>query len=152
MHAHKRCANINSLQTVSALNGDRRVSAPQPNPLHRNSLLKPLSTFDHLLTWFSRTVAIVAVMVVPGLGGAWLDHRWGSTLCTPAGFLIGMALATTLLVVIAKNLTPPAHGKPLPFDDEPLDGEPPEGQRDRPDNSDLAPRGGRSMTDGPRHK
>ncbi len=66
-------------------------------------------------------------MVGPGLVGAWLDHRWGTTLCTPAGFLIGMALAATALVVIAKNLTPPAFGKPLPRDDEPADDEFPAG-------------------------
>ena len=56
-------------------------------------------------------------MVGPGLVGAWLDRRWGSSLCTPAGFLLGMVLATTALVVLAQKLTPPARGKPLPFDD-----------------------------------
>lgn len=56
-------------------------------------------------------------MVGPGLFGAWLDRRWGSSLCTPIGFLLGMALATTALVVIAQKLTPPARGKPIPFDD-----------------------------------
>lgn len=56
-------------------------------------------------------------MVGPGLIGAWLDRRWGSSLCTPIGFLLGMALATTALVVIAQKLTPPARGKPIPFDD-----------------------------------
>lgn len=57
-------------------------------------------------------------MLGPGLVGVWLDRRWGSSLCTPAGFLLGMALATAALVVIAQKLTPPARGKPLPFDDE----------------------------------
>ncbi len=56
-------------------------------------------------------------MVGPGLIGAWLDRRWGSSLCTPAGFLLGMALATTALVVIAQKLAPAARGKPLPLED-----------------------------------
>lgn len=62
-------------------------------------------------------MAVVIIMVGPGLIGAWLDRRWGTSLCTPAGFLIGMVLATTALIVIAQKLTPPARGKPLPFDD-----------------------------------
>lgn len=79
--------------------------------------LNPRNTFDQTLTWFSRTVAVVAIMVGPGLFGAWLDHRWGSSFFTPAGFLLGMALATTALIVIAQKLTPPARGKPLAEDD-----------------------------------
>lgn len=72
-------------------------------------------------------MAVVIIMVGPGLIGAWLDRRWGTSLCTPAGFLIGMVLATTALIVIAQKLTPPARGKPLPFDDT---------DDDAPDDSD----------------
>ena len=70
------------------------------------------------MQWLSRTIAVVIIMVGPGLIGAALDRRWKSSLCTPAGFLLGMALATTALVVLAQKLAPPARGKPLPFDDD----------------------------------
>jgi len=70
------------------------------------------------MQWLSRTIAVVIIMVGPGLIGAALDRRWGSSFFTPAGFLLGMVLATTSLVVLAQKLAPPARGKPLPFDDE----------------------------------
>ncbi len=70
------------------------------------------------MQWLSRTIAVVIVMVVPGLIGAALDRRWGSSIFTPAGFLLGMALATIALIVLAQKLAPPARGKPLPLDDD----------------------------------
>ncbi len=70
------------------------------------------------MQWLSRTIAVVFVMVGPGLLGAALDRRWGSSLWTPAGFLLGMALATTALVILAQKLAPAARGEPLPFDDD----------------------------------
>ena len=62
-------------------------------------------------------------MVSPGLLGSALDRRWGTSVFTPAGFLLGIVLATTALLVLAKKLTPPARGNPLPLDDLPLDDE-----------------------------
>ncbi|MCC7333669.1 MAG: AtpZ/AtpI family protein [Pirellulaceae bacterium] len=76
------------------------------------------------MQWLSRTIAVVIVMVGPGLVGAALDRHWGSSFWTPAGFLLGMALATTALVALAQKLAPPGRGKPLPFDNDD-DDEPP---------------------------
>ncbi len=70
------------------------------------------------MQWLSRTIAIVIVMVSPGAVGSMLDNRFGTRFLTPAGFLFGIVLATTLLLILAKKLTPAAGGKPLPFDDE----------------------------------
>ncbi|MEO8268248.1 MAG: hypothetical protein ABI557_00930 [Aureliella sp.] len=78
---------------------------------------KSQGTFDQAMQWLSRTIAVVILMVGPGLVGAALDRRWHSSFCTPIGFLIGMALATTSLVILAQKLAPPARGEPLPFDD-----------------------------------
>jgi hypothetical protein len=68
-------------------------------------------------TWLSRTLAVTLVMVLPGILGAYLDKRWGTTLLAPVGFGLGLVLGTTGLIVLAKKLTPPAGGKPLPWDD-----------------------------------
>lgn len=58
-------------------------------------------------------------MIAPGLLGSVLDKRMGTRVLTPIGFLIGMLLGTTALVVLAKHMSPPARGRPLPTDDEP---------------------------------
>jgi hypothetical protein len=82
------------------------------------SPMKPNSTFDQSMQWLSRTVAVVIMMVSPGLLGMWLDGRMNTRLFTPVGFLFGIVLATTLLLILAQKFAPPARGKPLPFEDE----------------------------------
>lgn len=39
--------------------------------------------------WVSRVLAICVVMVLPGLGGGWLDRRYGTGYWTLAGFAFG---------------------------------------------------------------
>ncbi len=70
------------------------------------------------MQWLSRTIAVVIVMVSPGLIGLFFDRRLGTQFLTPAGFLIGTVLATVSLLVLAQKLAPPAAGTPLPFEDE----------------------------------
>ncbi len=73
------------------------------------------------MQWLSRTIAVVILMVGPGLAGVALDKRFESSLWTPVGFLLGMVLGTTALVTLAQKLAPPGRGKPLPLDDEEVD-------------------------------
>lgn len=77
--------------------------------------------FESGLQWLSRTIAILLFMVGPGLFGAFIDGKLGTGFFTPAGIFLGMGLATYLLVLLARKLTPPARGTPIPFEDEPTD-------------------------------
>lgn len=70
------------------------------------------------MQWLSRTLAILIFMVGPGLLGSYLDNQFGTGFLTPVGFALGIFIATTALVALAHKLTPPARGKPIPFDDE----------------------------------
>lgn len=69
------------------------------------------------MQWLSRTIAILIFMVGPGLIGMALDRRLGTGFLSPAGFVVGIALATTALLVMVNKFSPPARGQPLPFDD-----------------------------------
>ena len=57
-------------------------------------------------------------MLAPGALGGLIDRQLGTSIFTPAGFLLGLALAMVALVILAKKLAPPARGKPIPFEDE----------------------------------
>ncbi len=87
--------------------------------------------FDQSMQWLSRTIAVVILMVSPGLIGMFFDRRLGTSLLMPIGFLIGTALATVSLLVLAQKLAPPAGGTPLPFDD------PPDSDDDNSDDDDA---------------
>ncbi len=99
--------------------------SPLKNNRHR--------VFDQSMQWLSRTIAIVIVMVSPGLIGMFFDKRLGTQFLTPAGFVIGTVLATVSLLVIAQKLTPPAGGAPLPYDDKD------EGEDDNEDRNEEQP-------------
>lgn len=86
--------------------------------IERAATLKKQASFDQALEWLSRTIAVLIFMLGPGLIGWWLDRKLGTSLLTPIGFLVGMVLATTALLALAKKLAPPARGNPIPFEDE----------------------------------
>ena len=66
--------------------------------------------------WLSRTMSIMLFMVGPALLGRYLDQRFGTQFLTVSGLIVGMALATGLLLLLVQKLTPPAGGSPVPFD------------------------------------
>ncbi len=72
---------------------------------------------DKGLEWLSRTIAVMIVMAGPGLIGSFIDRRFGMRLWTPIGLVVGFVLGTGLLLILARKLTPPARGKPIPFED-----------------------------------
>ena len=55
------------------------------------------------MEWVSRVLSICVVMVLPGLGGGWLDRRWGTSYWTLLGFLLGFASGFTALIVLVKR-------------------------------------------------
>ncbi len=71
--------------------------------------------------WIARTLAVSLIMVGPGLLGAMADKKLGTGFLSPLGFALGLVVGTIGLVVLAKRLTPPAAGKPLPFEGDDRD-------------------------------
>ncbi len=53
--------------------------------------------------WVSRVLAICVVMVLPGIGGGWLDKRWGTSYWTLIGFAFGFASGFTALIVLVQR-------------------------------------------------
>ena len=52
--------------------------------------------------WLSRIAAVVTLMVAPGLGGYWLDERWGTNFLGLVGFAVGLVLGMVSLVAITR--------------------------------------------------
>ncbi len=54
--------------------------------------------------WASRIISVSLEMVVPGLGGYWIDQRFGTVaVFTIIGFIGGMCLGMWHLLKIAKS-------------------------------------------------
>jgi hypothetical protein len=57
------------------------------------------------MEWVSRILAVVVLMVGPGLLGGWLDRRWGTGFLTLLGFALGLTGGTAYLLIITKAKT-----------------------------------------------
>jgi hypothetical protein len=57
------------------------------------------------MEWVSRILAVVVVMIGPGLLGIWLDHRWGTGFLTLLGFALGLTGGTAYLLVVSRSRT-----------------------------------------------
>ncbi len=55
------------------------------------------------LDWVSRVLAICVVMVLPGIGGDWLDQRFGTSFWALIGFAFGFASGFTALILLVKR-------------------------------------------------
>ena len=60
------------------------------------------TAWEQASDWFGRTIAIVLVMIAPGALGAWLDKQLGTEFLAGVGFVFGMALAITLLLIFTR--------------------------------------------------
>jgi hypothetical protein len=58
------------------------------------------------MEWVSRILAVVVVMIAPGLLGSWLDDRWGTSFLTLFGFALGLTAGTAYLLAITKAKAP----------------------------------------------
>lgn len=69
---------------------------------------KNLSPIAIAYQWVGRIFAVCVVMILPGVGGYWLDRYLGfeSPIFAIAGFLLGLVLGMILLVVMATALQP----------------------------------------------
>lgn len=59
------------------------------------------------MEWAYRIFAVVAVMVGPGLGGQWLDDRFGTHFLALLGFAIGLTLGISCLIVMTRSRSDP---------------------------------------------
>ncbi len=75
------------------------------------------------IEWLSRTLAVVCVMVGPGLLGRVVDDKLGTQFLAPTGLVLGFIVGTYVLLLLAKKMAPPAGGRPIPFADEEQPGE-----------------------------
>ncbi len=55
------------------------------------------------LGWASRITGVALMMVLPGIGGTWLDERLGTGFWGPLGFILGMTGSLTWLVQLANQ-------------------------------------------------
>lgn len=55
------------------------------------------------MEWVSRVLSICVVMVLPGLGGQWLDRRFGTGYWTILGFMFGFVSGFTALILLVKR-------------------------------------------------
>jgi hypothetical protein len=52
------------------------------------------------LEWVSRIVAVSLEMFLPGIGGQYLDQRFGTTFLAGLGFVLGMVLGFCHLLMM----------------------------------------------------
>jgi hypothetical protein len=57
------------------------------------------------LEWVARIVAAGLIMVLPGLGGDWIDQRIGTHFVALLGFALGIASSLVYLLAITRNTT-----------------------------------------------
>jgi hypothetical protein len=57
--------------------------------------------------WAGRIMAVGLTMVLPGIGGRWLDSRLETGFCEPIGFVFGFVAGLSTLVRLARTSMPP---------------------------------------------
>jgi hypothetical protein len=70
------------------------------------------------MEWVSRITAVALEMVLPGLGGQWLDRRWGTSFLGLLGFALGMTVGIWHLLQMTRALNNKG-GKRPPEKDSP---------------------------------
>ena len=55
------------------------------------------------MQWVARIIASAVMMVLPGLGGQWLDQRWGTGFIGLAGFAIGLIAGMMYLIAATRS-------------------------------------------------
>jgi hypothetical protein len=64
------------------------------------------SPFAEAMEWVSRIAAVAMIMVLPGLGGQWLDGRLGTKFIGPLGFALGVTSGVGYLVALSRSALP----------------------------------------------
>lgn len=69
--------------------------APENDPQGR--------ALSEAFNWVGRIVAVAIEMVLPGLAGLWLDKAWGTKFLMPVGFVLGLVMGMTHLIVMVQS-------------------------------------------------
>ncbi|MFV1965276.1 MAG: hypothetical protein ACC628_07610 [Pirellulaceae bacterium] len=56
------------------------------------------------LDWVSRIMAVTLVMLLPGLGGHWVDKRLGTEFLVLVGFALGLTVGVAYLIWMTQTL------------------------------------------------
>lgn len=56
--------------------------------------------------WVGRIFAIMIFMIGPGAAGVWLDRQLGTKFLAAIGFIVGMVLGTTVLLILVNVKRP----------------------------------------------
>jgi hypothetical protein len=54
------------------------------------------------MQWVARVFAATLMMILPGLGGHWLDRRWGIGFLGLAGFVLGLSGGVAYLIAVTR--------------------------------------------------
>ena len=89
-------------------------ASPNPDPPdHRGTTDGPSAAPDdapspvgEAFAWASRILAIGLAMFLPGVGGNWLDSRFGTRFLGPVGLIFGFTAALFWLVQIGNSVKP----------------------------------------------
>jgi hypothetical protein len=55
--------------------------------------------------WAGRILAAALMMCAPGIGGTWLDRRWGTSWLALLGFAVGLVGSMAYLIAATKSLS-----------------------------------------------
>ena len=64
------------------------------------------SSIGLALEWVSRILAVTLIMILPGLGGQWLDQRLGTGFLGLLGFAFGVTVGIWYLVAMTSRSNP----------------------------------------------
>ena len=83
-------------------------SPDQPEPANSPSAasVDAASPVGEAFAWASRILAIGLAMFLPGVGGTWLDGRFGTRFLGPVGLIFGFTAALVWLVQIGNSVKP----------------------------------------------
>lgn len=95
------------------------------------------------MDWVAKIVAAALMMVLPGLGGQWLDEKLDTRVFTLPGFLLGLVGGIWYLLAITSK----KRSASSPSADEPPENGPPTDRR-RVNTADNAPAPGQAPTPG----
>jgi hypothetical protein len=56
------------------------------------------------MQWVARIFAAALMMSLPGIGGQWLDGKWGTGFIGPAGFVLGLIGGMMYLIAATKSV------------------------------------------------
>jgi hypothetical protein len=66
------------------------------------------------MEWVARITASAVMMVLPGLGGQWVDRQLGTNWLALVGFAVGITLSIYYLLAITRADEQRSQRKPIP--------------------------------------